>query len=71
MKVNRVYSPDIYRKIMLAEQDKKDDIYRYDMMMPFKGKQDVYHIPMTPKYPGGYNMEDYYRIKDAEKKTDE
>ena len=21
MKVNRVYSPDIYRKIMLAEQD--------------------------------------------------
>lgn len=40
MKVNRVYSPDIYRKIMLAEQDKKNDIYRYDMMMPFKGKWD-------------------------------
>ena len=56
MKVNRVYSPDIYRKIMLAEQDKKDDIYRYDMMMPFKGKWDIYHIPMTPKYPGGYDI---------------
>lgn len=56
MKVNRVYSPDIYRKIMLAEQDKKNDIYRYDMMMPFKGKWDIYHIPMTPKYPGGYDI---------------
>ncbi|MDC7280256.1 DUF2268 domain-containing protein [Butyrivibrio fibrisolvens] len=56
MKVNRLYSPDIYRKIMLADQDKKDDIYRYDMMMPFKGKWDIYHIPMTPKYPGGYDI---------------
>lgn len=41
---------------MLAEQDKKNDIYRYDMMMPFKGKWDIYHIPMTPKYPGGYDI---------------
>lgn len=56
MKVNRVFSPDIYRKIMLAAADKKDDIYRYDMMMPFKGKWDCYHIPIKPKYPGGYDI---------------
>ena len=50
MKVNRVYSPDIYKKIMLADSDKKDDIYRYDMMMPFQGKWDCYHIPLKPKF---------------------
>ena len=26
MKVNSVYSPDVYKKIMLADSDKKDDI---------------------------------------------
>ena len=56
MKVNRVYSPDIYKKIMLADSDKKDDIYRYDMMMPFQGKWDCYHIPLKPKFPGGYDI---------------
>ena len=48
MKVNRVYSPDVYKKIMLAGSDKKDDIYRYDMMLPFQGKWECYHIPMKP-----------------------
>jgi len=56
MKVKRVYSPEIYRKIMLAEPEKKNDIYRYDMMMPFKGKWDLYHIPMKPNHPGGYDI---------------
>lgn len=56
MKVTRVYSPDIYTKIMLAEQDKKDDIYRYEMMMPFMGKWDCYHIPLKPTHPGGYDI---------------
>ena len=56
MKVNIVYSPDVYKKIMLADSDKKDDIYRYDMMLPFQGKWECYHIPMKPKYPGGYDI---------------
>ncbi len=56
MIVNRVYSPEIYKKIMLAEPDKKDDIYRYDMMMSFKGKWDCYHIPMKPTHHGGYDI---------------
>lgn len=56
MNVKRLYSPDIYTKIMLADSDKKDDIYRYEMMMPFKGKWDCYHIPMVAKYPGGYDI---------------
>ena len=56
MKVNRVYSPDVYKKIMLADLDKKDDIYRYDMMLPFQGKWECYHIPMKPKFPGGYDI---------------
>ena len=33
MKVNRVYSPDIYKKIMLADSDKKDDIYALSEML--------------------------------------
>lgn len=56
MKINRLYSPDVYRKIMLAEPHKKDDIYRYNMMMPFKGKWDIYHIPMKPTHIGGYDI---------------
>lgn len=56
MKLNRLFSPDIYTKIMLADMDKKDDIYRYEMMMPFKGKWDMYHIPMKPTHPGGYDI---------------
>ncbi|MCR5769637.1 MAG: Zn-dependent protease, partial [Butyrivibrio sp.] len=56
MKLNRLFSPDIYTKIMFADMDKKDDIYRYEMMMPFKGKWDMYHIPMKPTHPGGYDI---------------
>lgn len=33
MNIKRLYSADIYKKIMDAEYDKKDDIYRYEMMM--------------------------------------
>ena len=44
MTVKSIYSPDVYRKIMNADQDKKDDIYRYELMLPFKGKWDCYHI---------------------------
>ena len=52
MRVNRVFSPDVYRRIMEASPDKKDDIYRYELMKPFQGKWDCYHIPLKAKYPG-------------------
>lgn len=56
MKVNRLYSADIYKKIMLADKDKRNDIYRYEMMMPFKKKWDCYHIPMKAEREGGYDI---------------
>ena len=56
MIINRLYSADIYRKIMLAEHDKKNDIYRYEMMLPFKKKWDCYHIPIKAERPGGYDI---------------
>ena len=56
MIVKRVYSPDIYRKIMNADQDKKDDIYRYEVMLPFKGKWDCYHIPIKASKKGAYDI---------------
>ena len=56
MNIKRLYSADIYKKIMDAEYDKKDDIYRYEMMMPFKGKWDCYHIPLKAQYEGGYDI---------------
>ena len=56
MIVNRVFSPDVYRRIMEASPDKKDDIYRYELMKPFQGKWDCYHIPLKAKYPGGYDI---------------
>lgn len=56
MNIKRLYSADIYKKIMDAEYDKKDDIYRYEMMMPFKGKWDCYHIPLKAQCEGGYDI---------------
>ncbi|MBQ8133169.1 MAG: DUF2268 domain-containing protein [Clostridia bacterium] len=56
MKVNSLYSPEVYKRIMVAEINKKDDMYRYEMMMPFKGKWDCYHIPMKPTHTGGYDI---------------
>lgn len=56
MLVKRVYSPDVYRKIMNADQDKKDDIYRYELMLPFKGKWDCYHIPIKATKEGAYDI---------------
>lgn len=56
MIVKSVYSPDVYRKIMNADQDKKDDIYRYELMLPFKGKWDCYHIPTKAAKEGAYDI---------------
>lgn len=56
MIVKRVYSPDVYRKIMHAEPEKKDDIYRYELMLPFQGKWDCYHIPLKASREGGYDV---------------
>lgn len=56
MEVKSVYSPDVYRKIMDAEPDKKDDIYRWELMLPFKGKWDCYHIPVKAPREGGYDI---------------
>ena len=56
MIVKSVYSPDVYRKIMNADQDKKDDIYRYELMLPFKGKWDCYHIPIKASKEGAYDI---------------
>ena len=56
MLVKRLYSADIYRKILSADQDKKDDIFRYELMSPFQGKWDCYHIPLKARQPGGYDI---------------
>lgn len=56
MIVKSVYSPDVYRKIMYADQNKKDDIYRYEMMLPFQGKWDCYHIPIKAPRAGAYDI---------------
>lgn len=56
MIVKRVYSPDIYRKIMNADQDKKEDIYRYELMLPFKGKWDCFHIPIKASREGACDV---------------
>lgn len=56
MNVKSVYSPNIYRKIMTAEQEKKDDIYRYELMLPFQGKWDCYHIPLKAAREGAYDI---------------
>lgn len=56
MIVKSVYSPDIYRKIMDASQDKKENIYRYELMLPFKGKWDCCHIPMKASREGAYDI---------------
>jgi len=56
MSVSRLYSADIYRRILTADKDKKNDIYRFEMMMPFKGKWDCYHIPLKADKPGGYDI---------------
>lgn len=54
--VKDLRSDKIYKKIMLAEKEKRDDIYRYDLMKPFEKKWDMYHCPLKAKYPGGYDV---------------
>jgi len=56
MKVNRVYSTDIYEKIIYAEADKKADIFRYELMQPFEKKWACYQIPIKAKMTGGYDV---------------
>ncbi|MDD6037798.1 MAG: DUF2268 domain-containing protein [bacterium] len=56
MKIEYVNSSEIYRKIQLADENKKDDIYRYELMMPFKGKWDCYHIPIKAPKEGAYDI---------------
>lgn len=56
MKINTLYTPDIYKKIMEADSSHKCDIYRYEMMKPFKGKWDCYHIPLKSETEGGYDI---------------
>jgi len=56
MKVNRVYSTDIYEKIIYAEEDKKADIFRFELMQPFEKKWACYQIPIKAKITGGYDV---------------
>ena len=56
MNITTLYSPDIYKKIMTADQSQKNDIYRYELMLPFKGKWDCYHIPLKSEKEGGYDI---------------
>lgn len=56
MIVENLNSSEIYRKMMLSEQEKRDDIYRYELMMPLKEKWDCYHIPMKADREGGYDI---------------
>ena len=54
--VKEVRADRIYKKIMLAKQEKKDDIYRYDFMKQFEGKWEKYHCPLKAKQPGGHDV---------------
>lgn len=56
MIVRSIYSPDVYRKMMTADREKKEDIYRYELMLPFQGKWDCYHIPLKARRKGGYDI---------------
>lgn len=56
MLVKRLYSADIYRKILSADPGKKDDIFRYELMSPFQDKWDCYHIPLKARQAGGYDI---------------
>ncbi|MGN1466796.1 MAG: DUF2268 domain-containing protein [Ruminococcus sp.] len=56
MIVENLNSSEIYRKMMLSEQEKRDDIYRYELMIPLKEKWDCYHIPMKADREGGYDI---------------
>jgi uncharacterized protein YjaZ len=56
MQVKRVYSTDIYEKIMNASSEKKEDIYRYELMMPFEKKWACYNVPIRAKAAGGYDV---------------
>ena len=56
MKVKPILSHEVYRKMMLAPQEKRDDIYRYELMTPFKFKWECIHVPIKAAYPGGYDV---------------
>ncbi len=56
MKVEKIYSADIYEKIINAEGEKKLDLFRYELMQPFEKKWACYQIPIKAKVPGGYDV---------------
>ena len=56
MKIERVYSADIYEKIMNAPEERKNDIFRYELMQPFESKCACYQIPLKAKVQGGYDI---------------
>ena len=56
MKIERVYSADIYEKIMNAPEERKNDIFRYELMQPFESKWACYQIPLKAKVQGGYDI---------------
>ncbi len=56
MQVKRVYSTEIYDKIISASEDRKEDIFRYELMKPFEKKWECYNIPIKAKAVGGYDV---------------
>lgn len=56
MQVKRVYSTDIYDKIINASEERKEDIFRYELMKPFEKKWECYNVPIKAKTPGGYDV---------------
>lgn len=56
MKIERVYSGDIYEKIMNSPIERKNDIFRYELMQPFEGKWACYQVPIKAKIEGGYDV---------------
>lgn len=56
MQIKRIYSTDIYEKIMNAPKKRKEDIYRYELMKPFEKKWECYNVPIKSKSPGGYDV---------------
>lgn len=56
MQIERIYSTDIYEKIINASADRKEDIFRYELMKPFEKKWECYNVPIKAKTAGGYDV---------------
>ncbi|MDO5433275.1 MAG: Zn-dependent protease, partial [Eubacterium sp.] len=56
MKINTIYSGEIYEKMMNASARKRNDLYRYEMMKPFEYKWACINVPIKSAQKGGYDV---------------